>query len=86
MSVPHKKWSYQSMMVKFVTGLLTHRPAHFERYARTEEGKVVLDLASLDEVPDEDLLELAATLMTYHLHRAGKLETVSRETVAEKAA
>ena len=82
LGVPHKKWSYQSMTVKFVTGLLTHRPAHFERYARTDEGKVALDLASLDEVPDDDLLELTATLMTYHLRQAGKVETVSRETVA----
>ena len=74
MGVPHKKWSYQSMAVKCVTGLLTHRPAHFERYARTDEGKVVLDIASLDEVPDDDLLELTATLMTCHLRQAGKLE------------
>ena len=82
MGVPHKKWSYQSMTVKFVTGLLKHRPAHFERYSRTDEGKVVLDIGSLDEVPDDDLLELTATLMTYHLRHAGKLETVSRETPA----
>ena len=82
MGVPHKKRSYQSLTVKFVTGLLKHRPAHFERYARTDEGKVVLDLGSLDEVPDDDLRELAATLMTYHLRQASKLETVSRETAA----
>ena len=44
MGVPHKKWSYEPMTVKFVTGLLTHRPAHLERYARTDEGKVVLDI------------------------------------------
>ena len=80
MGVPHQKWSYQSMTVRFVTGLLTHKPAHFERYARTDEGVVVLDLESLDEVPDGDLLELAASLMTYHLRQAGKLPAVSRET------
>ena len=82
MGVPHKKWSYQSMTVKFVTGLLTHKPAHFDQWGRRESGKVELDLASLDEVPDDDLLELAATLMTYHLRHAGKLDTVSRETAA----
>ena len=43
---------------------------------------MVLDLASLYEVPDEDLLELTAILMTYHLRQAGKLETVSRGTAA----
>ena len=74
------------MTVKFVTGLLIHKPAHFERYARTDEGKVVLDLASLDEVPDDDLLEFTATLMTYHLRQAGKLETVSRETATSPPA
>ena len=42
-----------------------------------------MDLESLDEVLDGDLLELTATLMTYHLRQAGKLDTVSRETAAE---
>ena len=69
------------MTVRYVTGMLTHKPAHFEWYARTDEGVVVLDLESLDEVPDGDLLELAASLMTYHLRQAGKLEAVPRGTV-----
>ena len=82
MGVPHKKWSYQSMTVKFVTGLLAHKAASFDQWGRRDAGKVQLDLASLDEVPDDDLLELTATLMTYHLRQAGKLEAVSRETAA----
>ena len=84
MGVPHKKWSYQSITVKFVTGLLNHKPADFGTYRHggMDAGSVLLDLASLDEVPDNDLLELSATLMTYHLRRAGKLDTVSRETAA----
>ena len=79
MGVPHKKWSYESVTVKFLTGMLNHKPASFDRYQR-DPGRVTLDLGSLEEVPDDDLLELTASLMTYHLHRAGKLDTVSRET------
>ena len=82
LGVPHKKWSYKPVTVKYVTGMLVHKPAHFDRYARTEAGTVEVDLASLDEVPDADLLELTASLMTYHLRQAGKLDTVSRETAA----
>ncbi len=82
MGVPHKKWSYKPMTVRYVTGMLTHRPAHFDGRGRTDAGKVELDLESLNEVPDGDLLELTATLMTYHLRQAGKLDTVSRETAA----
>ena len=41
-----------------------------------------MDIKSLDEAPDNDLLELTASLMTYHLRQAGKLDTVSRETPA----
>ena len=81
MGVPHQKWSYKSVAVKFVTGMLAHKPAQFERYGR-DNGKATLDLQSLDEVPDDDLLELTATLMTYHLRQAGKLDAVSRETAA----
>ena len=74
MGAPHKKWSYKSMTVKYVTGMLTHRPAHFDRHGQRDAGKVVVDLESLDAVPDNDLLELTATLMTYHLRQAGKLD------------
>ena len=73
MGVPHKKWSYKSMTVRYVTGMLTHRPAHFDWY-QVNGGKVTVHLESLDEVPDGDLLELAATLMTYHLRQARKLD------------
>ena len=67
------------MTVRYVTGLLKHRPAHFDTYRHggMDAGKMVLDLESLDEVPDGDLLELAASLMTYHLRQAGKLPAVS---------
>ena len=81
MVVPHKKWSYKSVTVKYVTGMLGHQPARYD-WGRDSSGKVTLDLGSLDDVPDDDLLELTASLMTYHLRHAGKLETVSRETPA----
>ena len=80
--VPHKKWSYKSVTVKHVTGMLKHKPAQFDRFGRDEMGKATLDIESLAEVPDDDLLELTASLMTYHLRQAGKLDTVSRETAA----
>ena len=82
MGVPHKKWSYKSMAVKFITGLLTHKPPDFDRWGGNNHGIAVVDLESLDEVPNDDLLELTATLMTYHLRQAGKLEGVSQETPA----
>ena len=82
MGVPHKKWSYKSVSVKYVTGLLEHQPAHFDRYGGNNGGKTVVKLDSLDQVPDDDLLELTATLMTYHLRQTGKLEPVSQETPA----
>ena len=82
LGVPHKMWSYKSMTVRYVTGMLTHIQAHFDLYGRTEAGRVKVDLESLDDVPDDDLLELTASLMTYHLRQAGKLDTVSRGTVA----
>ena len=81
MGAPHKKWSYEPVTVKYVTGMLQHQAPHFEMHLRRPAGKVTLDLASLEEVPDDDLLELAASLITYHLRQAGKLESVSRETV-----
>ena len=82
MEMPHQKRSYKPMTVRYVTGMPTHKPAHFDTYRHggMDAGKVVLDLASLDEVPDDDPLELAASLMTYHLCQAGKQDTVSRET------
>ena len=79
MSVPHKKWSYKSTAVAFVTGMLVHKPAQFDRYGNNR-GKAVLDLESVNDVPDGDLLELTATLMAYHLRQAGRIEGVSRET------
>ena len=82
MGAPHKKWSYQPGTVRYLTGMLQHRPAQFDQSNGKGFERVTLDLASLDEIPDDDLLELTATLMTYHLHLAGKLETVSRETAA----
>ena len=84
MGVPHKKWSYEPITVKYATGMLEHKPASFGGgwSGNRETGKVTLDLASLDQVPDDDLLELTASLMTYHLRQAGKLDTVSRETAA----
>ena len=81
MGVPHKKWSYKPVTVKYVTGMLNHQPARYD-WGRDSSGKVTLDLASLDDVPDDDLLELTASLMTYHLRQAGKLDTVSPETAA----
>ena len=50
LGVPHKKWSYKPITVKYITGMLVHKPPHFDRYARTEEGKVEVDLESLDDV------------------------------------
>ena len=68
MGVPHKKWSYKPVTVKCVTGMLNHKPADFGGGWHGESrGKVTLDLSSLDDVPDDDLLELTASLMTYHL-------------------
>ena len=58
MGVPHKKWSYKSVAVKYVTGLLEHQPAHFDRWGGNNGGKAVVKLESLDQVPDDDLLEL----------------------------
>ena len=84
MGVPHKKWSYAPITVKYATGMLQHQPAHFDLHMRRPAGKVVLEIASLDQVPDDDLLELTATLITYHLRQAGKLDTVSRETAASQ--
>ena len=81
MGVPHKKWSYKPMTVKYVTGMLNHQPARYD-WGRDSSGKVTLELASLNQVPDDDLLELTASLMTYHLRQAGKLDAVSRETAA----
>ena len=82
MVAPHKKWSYKSMTVRYLTGMLTHKTAHFDtfRHNGMDAGKVQLDLESLDQVPDDDLLELTATLMTYHLRQAGKLDAVSPAT------
>ena len=40
MGVPHKQWSYKSVVVKYVTGMLVHKPAHFDRYGWTEAGMV----------------------------------------------
>ena len=74
LGVPHKKWSYKTTAVKFVTGMLTHKAAQFDRYDRGS-GMVVVDPESLDAVPDNDLLELTASLMAHHLRQAGKLET-----------
>ena len=74
LGVPHKKWSYKTTPVKFVSGMLTHKPARFDRYDRGS-GIIVLDLESLDAVPDNDLLELTASLMAHHLRQAGQLET-----------
>ena len=82
MGAPHKKWSYKPGTVRYLTGMLQHRPAQFDQSWANGFGSVTLDLASLDEVPDDDLLELTTTLMTYHLRQAGKLDTVSRETEA----
>lgn len=50
MGLPHQQWSYTSMTVNFVTGLLTHKPPHLDthRHGGMDAGKVVLDLASLD--------------------------------------
>ena len=76
LGVPHKKWSHPSEGLRFVQGLLTHKPAKFDRYDRGS-GMVVLDLESLDAVPDNDLLELTASLMAHHLRQAGKLETTA---------
>ena len=76
MGVPHQKWSYKPVTVQYVTGMLAHKPARFD-WGRDSSGKVTLDIASLDDVPDDDLLELTATLMTYHLRHAGRLDTVS---------
>ncbi len=61
--------------MKGLTGLLEHQPAHFDRRTGNNGGKALAKLESLDHVPDDDLLDLAATLMTYHLRRAGKLDT-----------
>ena len=79
MGVPHQKWSYKPITVMYATGMLDHKPATFGGgwSGNRETGKVTLDLASLDDVPDDDLLELTATLMTYHLRQAGRLDTVS---------
>ena len=74
LGVPHKKWSYKTTAVKFISGMLTHKPARCDRYDRGS-GIVVLDLEFLDAVPDNDLLELTASLMAHHLRQAGKLET-----------
>ena len=41
-----------------------------------------MDLAALQRVESGDVRELVASLMAYHLRSAGKIETVSRETVA----
>ena len=64
-----------------------HRDAELQAGALRPVGwkdarEVASDLESLDEVPDDDLLEFTATMMTYHMGQAGKLETVSRETTA----
>ena len=83
MGEPHKKWSFTIRgPVKFITGLLAHQPPHFDRFGRREAGRAVLNLESLDAVPDDDLLELTATLMTYHLGQACKIDSVSQETVS----
>ncbi len=74
MGVPHKKWSYDTAPVKFVRGMLIHKPPHFDRWGRNN-GKVVVDLESLDEVSDNDLLELTASLMTYPCARPGSFVT-----------
>lgn len=82
MGAPHKKWSYKPGTVRYLTGMLQHQPAQFDQSYDKGFGTVTLDLAFLGEVPDDDLLELTATLMTYHLRQAGQLETASRETEA----
>ena len=53
MGLPHQKWSYKPMTVRYVTGMLAHRPAHFDRYRHggMDAGNVVLDLSSLDQAP-----------------------------------
>ena len=83
LGVPHKKWSYKPVTVKYVTGMLNHTPALFDHLGRGEMGKATLDIATLGEVPDDDLLELAASLMTYHLRQADQLDTVPQGTQLE---
>ena len=65
--------------MKYVTALVEHQPAHFDRWGGNTGGKAVVKLDSLERVPDDDLLELTAALMTYHLRRAGKIEGVSQD-------
>ena len=80
MGVPHKKWSFKPITVSFVSGLLNHRPAAFDRYGGNNDGALALDLESLDDVPDEDLLELVASLMVHHLREAGRLPDPDEDT------
>ena len=55
-------------------------------YTTSRDFTRVVDLEYLQGVAPGDLRELIASLMTHHLRLAGKMETVSRETLPSSPA
>ena len=79
LGIYHRDYSYESVATAKARELLS-----VDLVSRGWGGapEVVVDLAALQRVESGDVRELVASLMAYHLRSAGKIETVSRETVA----
>ena len=75
----HKAWSYESAASAKVRELLSVDLAN--RGYRGDPA-AVLDPESVQRVKPGEVRQLVASLMAYHLRRAGKSATVSRETQA----
>ena len=78
---PFKKWSWETGAVARICDLLRAERPVFEQWERKPYGHAEIDPESLQEVVDGDLRDLVANLLVHHLRQAGKLETVSPETV-----
>ena len=78
-----KDWSHESWVVSLVRDLLGSES--LTNNGRWEAYGSVVDVDAVASLAPEDLRKLAAALMTHHLRLAGKIDTVSRETVATTA-
>ena len=74
----HPDWSREPEVVALVREIIGAEYARFDRSGRT--GPVGSDPPK--DLPVDDVRQLTAALITHHLRQAGKIETVSRETVA----
>ena len=82
LGVYHKAFSYESqatVRVRELLGVEAEVPAPWQRM---NGPSTEVTLEDLSKVAPGDLRELVAALMTHHLRRVGKVDTVSRETPA----